>query len=297
MKKVHLTIVKVLLLLLAKSSTVNGITVDVNSIIQTYSNCHVHLLSAYGFEYGPILYPVVLSTLEYVNVVNHVLKYVSPLVKETCLSHTVIGNFPLDLNHIIRHGILDRFLITWKLEYYWGGFDKFPNGGALGFYYKEASNVYMNIVTEDAKSWKIWMYIFHNARWPVFQKNIFYFMNDQGKIMNGIVCHNCYRGSSTLIPLGNSREALTKESLDLKFRDLQIHLSDGLTLLSFETLRNYTKLPMSLIPEPEDLLNALEEHDWQLFVLFAKLVYRECANATLNALAITNPPDIYSFIL
>jgi hypothetical protein len=286
----------------------NGLllTFDINTILPIYANCHVHVVSAYGFNYGRILYPVVLSNLEYINNGTKSLlpiQSVSPFVKETCVAHIILGNFPLDLKHILRNRIANRFQLTWKLEYYWGGgFDyEWPYNE---FYYKETSSskVYLNIVTEDVIGWKNWMYILHNARWPVFHKVIYHFLLTNGELIRAIVCHNCNKGSSTLVLLEDER--VTISYLDLIFNSVQIHKSNGLPLLTYETLRglNINKLPMSLIPEPEDLLlinsaNIDEESDdWQLYVLFAKLVYRGCANASLNALAITKAPDIYSFI-
>jgi hypothetical protein len=279
---------------------------DINSILPIYSECHVHVVSAYGFNYGRILFPVVLSTLEYINNGTTSLlqmKSVSPFVKETCVAHIILGNFPLDLKHIVRNGIVNRFQLTWKLEYYWRGFDKWPNDVSKEFYYKEASSkVYLNIVTEDVIGWKNWMHILHNARWPVFHKVIYHFLLTNRELIRAIVCHNCNKGSSTLVVIEDSL-LTTMSSLDLVFNSVQIHKSNGLPLLTYETLRglNINKLPMSLIPEPEDLLlnsaNIEEESDdWQLYMLFAKLVYRGCANATLNALAITKAPDVYSFI-
>jgi hypothetical protein len=284
-------------------------TFDINAILRIYSECHVHVVSAYGFNYGRILFPVVLSTLEYININNGTtsslpMSSVSPLVKENCVAHIIIGNFPLDLKHIVRNGIVNRFQLTWKLEYYWGGFDKWPNGISKEFYYKEVSSskVYLNIVTEDVVGWKNWMHILHNARWPVFHKVIYHFLVTNGELIRAIVCHNCNEGSSTLLVIKDER--ITMPSLDSVFNSVQIHKSNGLPLLTYETLRglNIQKLSMSLIPEPEDLLllnsaNIEEESDdWQIYILFAKLVYRGCANATLNALAITKAPDVYSFI-
>jgi hypothetical protein len=285
-------------------------TFDINAILRrySYSECHAHVISAYGFNYGRILFPVVLSTLEYININNGntsslAMSSVSPLVKENCVAHIIIGNFPLDLKHIVRNGIVNRFQLAWKLEYYWGGFGKWPNGISKEFYYKEASSskVYLNIVTEDVVGWKKWMHILHNARWPVFHKVIYHFLVTNGELVRAIVCHNCNEGSSTLLVIEDER--ITMSSLDSVFNSVQIHKSNGLPLLTSETLRglNIKKLPMSLIPEPEDLLlnsanNEEESDDWQIYIIFAKLVYRGCANATLNALAITKAPDVYSFI-
>jgi hypothetical protein len=283
----------------------NGLNVDIDSILSIYSTCHLHVVSSYGFEFGRIHYPVVLSTLEYINNgTRSLFKSVSPFVKQTCVAHTVLGTFPLDSKHILRHDFVNRFCITWKVEYYWGGFNIWPNSVENRFVYKEASSskVYLNIVTEDVVGWKNWMHILHNARWPVFHKVIYHFLLTNGELIRAIVCHNCNKGSSTLVLVENER--LTMIYLDLIFNSVQIHKSKGLPLLTYETLRglNIQKLPMSLIPEPEDLLlnsaNIEEESDddWQLYIIFAKLVYRGCANATLNALAITKAPDIYSFV-
>jgi hypothetical protein len=202
---------------------------------------------------------------------------------------------------------MNRFCITWKLECYRGGFNIWPKSVERKFVYKEASppKVYLNIVTKYVIKWKNWMHIFHNARWPVFHKVIYHFLVTNGELIMAIVCHNCNEGSSTLVVLEDERLTITMSYLDLVFNSVQIHKRNELPLLTYETLRglNIKKLPMSLIPEPEDLLlinsaniEKESDDDWQLYILFAKLVYRGCANATLNALAITKAPDIYSFI-
>jgi hypothetical protein len=276
--------------------------IDLNTFIAGFPNCHTHLLSANNYDYGQIRFPVALTSFEYVNSTHPFrLRHPSPFNKQQCLSHILVVNFAIDSESIKTDPRVGRSHITWKLEYYWRGYDKFADKLGVGSTNIEQSNAYMNIITTKSSEWSTWIRVLHPARFLVFQKLVFYFLNEEtNQIQAACVCYNCNKGKSTLVPWKNSTPSaiLTGWEIDA-LKDIQIRNSNGLQMHSYQTVHGFVELPMDSIPEPESLIQSQLDGsslDWPLYVLLSKLLYRECPNATFKVLQSTTDFDIYSML-
>jgi hypothetical protein len=288
-------------------SVVKGFSVDINTILQGFPYCHNHILSSNSFDFGPIRFPVALSTLEHINSIDtSSVRLASPFNKQLCLAHIVIANFPLNRKYMILDTTVNRYRIPWKMEHYWRGFKRFRYAKQM-YWNNEQSNTYVNIVTDEFQSWKNWLNILHlvdqkhlvNSRLLVFHKVAFHFINNEERVISSfssaIVCYNCNGGSSSLIPWRKDN-VFAKQNIDAELKDLQIRISNGITLNMNEYVGNHATIGLSDVPEPEDIVKRSEHHEWPLFALIYKLVYKGCLNVTLSMPDVTKDPDVYTFI-